>query len=62
VANESSQRPAASGTPSIISGDLKVTGNLHSNGDLQIDGVIDGDIQSRSLTIGETARIKGAVP
>ena len=62
MANEANQSAAAAGgTPSIISGDLKIIGNLQSNGDLQIDGQIEGDIHSRTLTIGENAKIKGTV-
>ncbi len=51
----------AAPTPSIISADLKVIGNLESAGDLQIDGRIEGDIKSRSVTVGETAQVKGAI-
>lgn len=53
-------REAAS-TPSIISADLKVVGNLESAGDLQIDGRIEGDIKSRSVTVGESAKVNGAI-
>ena len=47
--------------PSIISSDLRVVGDLRSDGDLQIDGVIEGDVQSHSLTVGINAKIKGSV-
>lgn len=47
--------------PSIISADLKIVGNLESTGDVQIDGTIQGDIRSLTLTIGETAHVKGSV-
>jgi cytoskeletal protein CcmA (bactofilin family) len=50
-----------SSTPSIISADLRITGNLSSNGDIQIDGKIDGNIDSKSLTIGENAEVNGTV-
>lgn len=50
-----------SATPSLISGDLKVIGNLESSGDLQIDGKVEGDIKSRSVTVGESAEVKGAI-
>ena len=50
-----------SGTPSIISADLRITGNLHSNGDIQIDGRIDGNVDSKSLTIGEDAEVNGKI-
>ena len=51
----------ASAIPSIISTDLKITGNLESSGDIQVDGVVNGDISSRTLTIGEEAHVKGSV-
>ncbi|MEE8274850.1 MAG: polymer-forming cytoskeletal protein, partial [Alphaproteobacteria bacterium] len=38
-----------SGEPSVISADLKLIGNVHSAGDVQVDGTIEGDINSRSL-------------
>lgn len=50
-----------SGVPSIISPDLRVVGDLHSNGDLQVDGVVEGDIISRMLTIGEKAQVSGSL-
>ena len=52
---------APSGTPSIISADLRITGNLHSNGDIQIDGRIDGNVDSKSVTIGEDAEVNGKI-
>jgi len=47
--------------PSIISGDLKITGNLESQGDIQIDGRVIGDIRSRTLTVGEQAHVQGSI-
>lgn len=47
--------------PSIISEDLTITGNLHSEGEIQIDGVVKGDINSKDLLVGETALIEGQV-
>ncbi len=40
------------GIPSIISPDLKIVGDLKSHGDIQIDCTIEGDINSRLLTVG----------
>ena len=55
-------REAAS-TPSIISADLKVVGNLESAGDLQIDGRIEGDIKSRSVARNRhSRRVWGGAP
>ena len=53
-----SQQAAA---PSIISADMKVVGNLQSGGDIQIEGSVEGDIKSRTVTIGENAHINGAI-
>lgn len=54
--------PAAKATPpSIISADLHVVGDLRSDGEIQIDGKLDGDIHTRSLLIGETAIVKGHI-
>jgi cytoskeletal protein CcmA (bactofilin family) len=49
------------GVPSIISGDLRITGNLKSDGDIQVDGYIEGDIDSATLTVGEGAHVKGHI-
>lgn len=51
----------SSGVPSIVSADLRIEGNLHSVGDVQIDGVVDGDISSKTLTVGEGAEVHGAI-
>jgi len=47
--------------PSIISNDLVVHGNLVATGDIQVDGTVEGDIRSQSLTIGEKASVNGEV-
>ena len=47
--------------PSVLSSDLKVKGNLLTTGDIQIEGVIEGDIQAHLLTVGETSKIKGEI-
>ena len=52
---------AKSGVPSIISADLRITGNLKSDGDIQVDGHVEGDIDSATLTVGEGAHVKGHI-
>lgn len=47
--------------PSIISNDLVVHGNLVATGDIQVDGTVEGDIRSQSLTIGEKASVNGEI-
>ncbi len=47
--------------PSIVSADLRVVGDLNSEGEIQVDGAIDGDIRTKVLLVGETAVIKGEI-
>ncbi len=59
-----SAQPSASkgpGMPSIISADLKVIGDLHCAGDIQIEGTVEGDIKSQTVTVGEGARVSGSI-
>ncbi len=53
-----SDKPSA---PSILSSDLHVIGNLNSDGEIQVDGVVDGDIFTTTLMVGESAVIKGEI-
>lgn len=48
-------------TPSIISSDLTIKGNITTTGDVQIEGTVEGDIRAHLLTVGEGATIKGQV-
>lgn len=48
-------------TPSIISVDLRIVGDLTSDGEIQVDGAIDGDIRTKTLLVGNTAHIKGEI-
>ncbi len=54
------RRGAAGSVPSIISPDLKIVGNLKSDGEIQIDGTIEGDIEAHMLTVGEQGKIDGS--
>lgn len=47
--------------PSIISADMKIIGSVESGGDIQIDGIVEGDVTSRSVTVSEGATVKGSV-
>jgi cytoskeletal protein CcmA (bactofilin family) len=59
--SEPKRGSAQSGVPSIISADLRITGNLKSDGDIQVDGHVEGDIDSATLTVGEGAHVKGHI-
>jgi cytoskeletal protein CcmA (bactofilin family) len=61
AAGSAAPAKAGQGVPSLISADLTIIGNLISTGDLQIDGRIEGEVESQSLTVGETAQVKGSL-
>src|SRR5882757_5438983 len=46
---------------SVISKALKITGELESTEDIQVDGQIEGDVHGVGVKIGENARVKGTV-
>lgn len=47
--------------PSIISEDMRLTGSIISQGEVQLDGRIDGDIKATHLIIGTTGVVEGIV-
>ena len=55
--------PAAKPKPaaSVLSSDLTIQGNVLSSGDIQVEGIVEGDIRAHSLVVGETATVKGEV-
>ena len=53
--------PRSSAAPSIISADLVVAGTLTSTGDVQIDGRVEGDVNSAGLVIGDKALVHGDI-
>jgi cytoskeletal protein CcmA (bactofilin family) len=53
--------PSGKGMPSIVSTDFRVIGNVTSEGDVQLDGTIDGNLKAKSLVIGPSGSIRGEV-
>lgn len=47
--------------PSIISKELVVRGDVTSNGDIQVDGTIEGDVKSVTLRIGDGGSVQGTI-
>lgn len=46
---------------SVISKALKITGQLESSEDIQIDGQVDGDVRAVHVKVGQNAKVKGTV-
>ncbi|HJS44842.1 MAG TPA: polymer-forming cytoskeletal protein [Rhizomicrobium sp.] len=61
VAPPAVKRGRGLAAPSIISTDMTMQGSLSSNGDIQIDGRVEGDIRSIGLVIGEKAEVHGEI-
>jgi len=47
--------------PTIISSDMRITGNITSDGEVQVDGVVDGDVRGAKVSIGASGHVAGAV-
>lgn len=46
---------------SVIGADLTISGNLTSKGEVQVDGIVEGDINGSHVVVGETATITGGI-
>ena len=57
-----SNRPMSkSQVPSILSQDLVITGEVNTDGDVQIEGRLDGNIKASTITIGEQGAVNGTI-
>jgi cytoskeletal protein CcmA (bactofilin family) len=55
------RKPSGAPTRSVIDAWLNITGNLHSEGEVQVDGQINGDIHCQHLTVGKDATVIGNI-
>ena len=53
--------PSKSGVPSIVSADLSVLGNMISDGAIEIEGRIEGNLTCSQATIHKSGFIKGDI-
>lgn len=54
--------PGAGPAPlSIIGSDVRIVGDIITDGEMQIDGQVEGDIACKTLIIGPTAQISGEI-
>ncbi len=62
--NKNDQRPAArsgNGTLSFLGAEVTVTGNISGQGNLHIDGRVDGDVSCTSLIVGNSGQVNGNI-
>ncbi len=61
---KASRRPAAkdsAGGFSVIASDVKIAGNITAGADIQINGLVEGDVQCGHLSIGEGGCVVGSI-
>ncbi|MEO5375915.1 MAG: polymer-forming cytoskeletal protein [Alphaproteobacteria bacterium] len=56
-----SARDGRATPPSIVSTDMRITGNIVTTGEVQVDGTVEGDVTCKTLVIGPTGTIRGEV-
>jgi cytoskeletal protein CcmA (bactofilin family) len=61
VENKGSKSISNSKIPSIISPDVNIIGSVSSEGVIQLDGRIEGEINVRHLTVGIHGLVEGAI-
>jgi cytoskeletal protein CcmA (bactofilin family) len=60
--SESAEAPARKTLPcSLIAENVNLTGDLASEGDVQLDGALRGDLKVGHLSLGETGQVEGAI-
>ena len=47
--------------PSIISADLRIIGDMDGDGEVHIEGQLDGNIRCDTLTVGENGNVAGKI-
>jgi cytoskeletal protein CcmA (bactofilin family) len=47
--------------PSIVSSNLRIHGDLESDGDIQVEGIVEGDVRSHTIIVGDSATIRGDI-
>lgn len=60
-ASTSQSTPRTGAAPSLVSSDVTITGLLQSEGDMQVDGRVDGNVRCVRLVVGESGVINGEV-
>jgi cytoskeletal protein CcmA (bactofilin family) len=62
--NKNESRPAVrsgGGTLSFLGAEVTITGNIGGQGNLHIDGRVDGDVNCASLIIGNSGQVNGNI-
>jgi cytoskeletal protein CcmA (bactofilin family) len=60
-ANKSNASSGRRTSPSIIGADCTITGDILSQGEVHVDGRVDGDVRCDMLVVGPTGTITGEI-
>ncbi|MGD8325484.1 MAG: polymer-forming cytoskeletal protein [Sphingomonadales bacterium] len=52
---------AQSAAPSIIGANVRIKGDVSTAGEIQLDGVVKGDVSAASITMGEQGVLEGTI-
>jgi cytoskeletal protein CcmA (bactofilin family) len=52
---------SSGGALSFIGGEVVISGNVSGQGDLHLDGTVEGDVGCKTLILGASGRIKGNI-
>jgi len=52
---------AQSAAPSIIGANVRIKGDLSTAGEIQLDGVVKGDVSAASIIMGEQGALEGTI-
>ena len=54
-------RAADDGKPSIVADGTRIAGNIAGDGDVQVEGWVDGDVSGRCVKVGVNGRVAGKI-
>ena len=58
---EASTSRSSNGSLSFLGAELTITGNVTGDGDLHVDGRVDGDVSCGAVTLGKAGQINGNI-
>jgi cytoskeletal protein CcmA (bactofilin family) len=61
AAAEPAQAPRRPGVASLVAEGVQLRGDLTTEGDIHLDGLLEGDLRAGCLTIGESGVVNGAI-
>jgi cytoskeletal protein CcmA (bactofilin family) len=61
TSNISPSHSRSAAVPSLLSSDLIITGDIKTDGEVQIDGRLDGNLNAGKVTVGEQGVVNGKI-